>query len=215
MLNGTPPLSSLIRPQSRLVADDKPPYFNDETEASTQSKHHWFLPGALIWSLLLSWWIPTFTLNRSKAKAPVSKRPLFMLPSVWMVLTDTIQLSMWWVGMLLASVHMTWGQYNRQFGPKLQFLRHPKFRKPPDPCHPKPKWEHFLHEYNEMNSLLRTKRSFISRLFNLPVSPQRKRCMLMALNAASILARQQPKYCCLNNERCATSFDHTRNTASS
>ena len=110
-----------------------------------------------------------------------------------MVLTNTVQLSMWWVGMLLASVNMTWTQYNERCSSKLQFMREQKPGVPPDPCTRRSKWERFLHEYNEQNTVLRTKRSFLSRLFNLPVSSQRKRCMLLALNAASILARQQPQ----------------------
>ena len=105
-----------------------------------------------------------------------------------MVLSDAILLSMWRVGMLLSCVHLKWVEFQTTFGPKLYFMRQRPIRKPPDP---KNKWERILQEFNQREEALGKRRTMYERLFNIHTK-QRKRYMMLALNAAIILARKQP-----------------------
>jgi hypothetical protein len=106
-----------------------------------------------------------------------------------MVLTNVVMMSMWWIGMLLAFVNETWIRLMETMQPKLQFFRNRPNRKPPDPD----SVTKFLHEYLEREEALGVKRSFVERLFRLPLSSNRMRYMLLALNASVALARSQPQ----------------------
>ena len=91
--------------------------------------------------------------------------------------------------MLLSHSNLKWVEFQAAFGPKLLFMRRPSNRKPPDKLN---KWERFLSEYMEMEQELSKKRTLFDRLFNRPPSPKKKRYMMLALNAAMVLARRQP-----------------------
>jgi hypothetical protein len=190
LLNGTTGTSSNII-TSRLVTDDKPQH-TDEDEASN-SEEAWYHRLLQVMMVYFLWNLPTIKRKRN-AKVKVSKHyPLFLrlskLPKAYMVLTNTIALSMWCVGMCLSTLQMKWAEYNKLFGPKLQFMRRRNARKPPDP---KNKWESFLQEFTERQDELGKKRSLFDRIFNIPPSSKRKRYMLLALNAAIVLARKEP-----------------------
>jgi hypothetical protein len=94
----------------RFVTDVKPSRrFNDETRAShVQSPRK---------------------RNQTCSYTP----PLYKLPSVWIVLTDTIMVSMWWIGVFLSFFRLRWHHVNEIYGPKLLFKRRRRARKPPDP----------------------------------------------------------------------------------
>jgi hypothetical protein len=109
--------------------------------------------------------------------------PLYRLPVTWMVLTDTIMLTMWWIGTYLSSFKY-WIQQRSSLGPKRMFMRRPPNGKPPDPT----PWHAFIQEFMEREEVLGKKRTFIERLFCTPVSTKRKRYMMLALQAAMLLA---------------------------
>ena len=54
------------------------------------------------------------------------------LPAAWMVFTNAIMISMWWVAMCLSMRCESWQDFNAIQGPTLQFVRERPIRKPPD-----------------------------------------------------------------------------------
>ena len=165
MLNGLLPLSSATS-QCRLDTDDKPRCPSDEPEASASFTFQSVLCtistllGAFLWSCFFTCG-PISQRKQKLVRVQVHPTPsLTMLPCLWMVLTHTIQLSMWTVGMVLASLRMTWTQYTSLRQARLQLFRNPKVVKPPDP---KTKWAKILREFHEREEALSTRRTFLSR----------------------------------------------------
>jgi hypothetical protein len=188
LLNGT--LSSSSNVNGRCEANGKP-HNADEDEASILEEA-WYQ--RLLFALVV-WFLWMFPKTKRNPKVRVHKcfplvPHLYKMPMAYVVLTNVISLSMWWVGMCLSAAHMTWEEFDDLFiGPKLQFMRHQKVQKPPDP---KNKWETFLEEYMDQEKELGKKQSVFERMFRVTPSSKRKRYMMLALNAAMILVRSQP-----------------------
>jgi hypothetical protein len=104
-----------------------------------------------------------------------------------MLLTSTIMMSMWWVGLLLSFVKLTWRSLQTVTASKLEFRYKDRNKKPPDPM------STFLRQFKQREAALGGKRSFWSRLLRLPVSRDRLLYMMLALNAAIDMARSQPQ----------------------
>jgi hypothetical protein len=104
-----------------------------------------------------------------------------------MVLTSTIMMSMWWVGLLLSFLKLTWHSLRNFTTSKLEFCFARRTKKPPDPV------SEYLKEYRQREEALGGKRSFWSRLFRLPISSDRLLYMMLALNAGIALARSHPQ----------------------
>jgi hypothetical protein len=172
------------------VTDGKSPSNTDETETSNSEEESSTIYSYIAtFVLLFSFFCNSFKTKRKRVSQLVPTQLQF-LPSVFFVLTDTIQISMWWIGVCLSYTHQSWAQFNANYGPKLQFQRQPRVRKPPDKL--TVDWYQLAVEHSEREEVLRTKRSFFARIFRLPISKKRQRYMIQALIAAIHLANQQP-----------------------
>jgi hypothetical protein len=116
------------------------------------------------------------------------------LPSRWVIFTSAIMVSMWWIGVCLAMSQQTWKTYNDEQGPKLLFMRRRPPRKPPDKLG-KPSHDEYSRVYAEIvdrERVLKSRTSFLDRLLRRTPTGDRKRFMLLALQAAVAFSGVQP-----------------------
>ena len=112
------------------------------------------------------------------------------LPALWMVLTSVLMVSMWRVGMCLAAIRGRWATFHEQQGPKLLFMRRLPPSKPPDKMNKER--QRLFADIIDREKLLNTKCSVIDRLLRRKPTGDRRRLMLLALQAAAAIAHSQP-----------------------
>ena len=129
-------------------------------------------------------------------KGALIEDSMTFLPAAWMVLTNSIMISMWWVAMCLSMRCERWGDFNATQGPKLQFMRKRPNRKPPDkegrPIGKDKDGQRMLADIIERERTLGTKRTLFERVFHRTPTGAHRRLMLLALQAAATIAAAQP-----------------------
>ena len=132
----------------------------------------------------------------SDSNAQATSNKLVGLPSQWMVLTNIIALSAWWVATCLALRHQTWSDFNETQGPTRMFMRRPRRKKPPDkdgrPVGEFKNAQRWFAEIIEREEVLGRKPSIADKLLGRRPTGSRLRYMLLALKVASLVASTQP-----------------------
>lgn len=192
---------------SRGEPDDKPKVTHGEPKAPDQSTNE--NPTKLPLCRLLRWiafvmaffrvfWFDLRWKTKGvniKLSAPLEDNMTF-LPAAWMVFTNAIMISMWWVAMCLSMRHERWQDFNSTQGPTLQLLRERPIRKPPDKrgrqVGEDKDGQRMLADIIERERNLGTKKPLFVRVFRRVPTGTRRRFMLLALQAAATIAAAQP-----------------------
>ena len=119
------------------------------------------------------------------------------LPMRWLILTNVIQVTMWWVGICLAVMRQTWKDFDDLQGPKLLFMRRKAPPKPPDPGECRPVGndkvgQRMLADIIERERELSRPPTIVDRVFRRKPQGARRRLLLLALQAAAVIAQEQP-----------------------
>jgi cytochrome c-type biogenesis protein CcmH/NrfG len=113
--------------QDPAIAEDLSPTQNPTMKPKTGTAQRlWkiLVPLATVLTLLLVVWSDVRWKTEGVGEQTGSRRArMTMLPIRWMVLTDAIMVSMWWVAMCLATLRQRWDDYEATQGPKLLFMR--------------------------------------------------------------------------------------------
>ena len=122
---------------------------------------------------------------------------MVILPMQWMVFTNAIMVSMWWIGLCLARLRQCWTDYNATQGPQLLFMRRARVRKPPEKSKGRPvgsdkDGQRMLADIIERESVLGTKRTLFDRLLRRKPTGSKRHFVLLALQVASAIAMTQP-----------------------
>ena len=112
------------------------------------------------------------------------------LPTMWMVLTGAVMVTMWQVGMCLLTMRAKWATFNADQGPTLLFMRRQPSKKPPDKVNKEAR--QLFTDLIDRERVLTTKPSTLERVLRRKPTGERRRFMLMALQAAALIAHAQP-----------------------
>lgn len=208
-LNG--PLFDIDRiSNSRSETDGKPQEASDEIEASNKKEEAYckaktaqlwtgFRLIAAVMAVFLLAWIE-IKINRNESKADPTIPRMTMFPSRWLVLTNTILVSMWWIAMCLSKIHERWERFDETQGPKLLFMRRRPPAEPPDPVENK-KGQRMLADIIERERELSKGISLLDRILRREPTGCRRRLMLLALQAATLVATDIPNIDLLETKR--------------
>ena len=121
-----------------------------------------------------------------------------ILPMQWMVFTNAIMVSMWWIGVCLVKLHQHWTDNDATQGPQLLFMYRARVRKPPDKSKGRPVGSDktgqrmLLAHIIEHESVLDTQLTLFNHILRRKPTGSKRRFMLLALQVASVFAMTQP-----------------------
>ena len=116
----------------------------------------------------------------------------------WMVFTNAVMVSMWWIGICLVKLHQHWTENDATQGPQLLFMCRARVRKPPDTSKGRPVGSDktgqriLLAHIIEHESILDTQLTLFDRILRRKPTGSKRRFMLLTLQVASVLAMMQP-----------------------